>query len=259
MVKEYGVSVRNACRAVRLPRSCFYAPAAVRDDAEIIEKIEAYVRENPRHGFDKLYPTLRGDGCGKTRLYRVYCQLKLNLKRRGKRRLPARIKEPLQVPAVPNSVWSIDFMADALWNGRRFRTFNVLDDFNREALRIEIDTSLPARRIVRALDELIEIRGKPDMLRMDNGPELISAELEAWARHHGIRLLFIQPGKPNQNAYIERFNRTYRNEVLDCYVFETLEEVRRMTADWLVRYNEQRPHESLGNLSPRQYLMARSA
>jgi putative transposase len=258
MVKEYGVSVRNACRAVRLPRSCYYAPVPVRDDAHVIEKIEAYVRENPRHGFDKLYPTLRSRGCGKTRLYRVYRQLKLNLKRRGKRRLPARIKVPLRVPATPNAVWSIDFMADALWNGRRFRTFNVLDDFNREALRIEIDTSLPARRIVRALDELIEIRGKPEMLRMDNGPELISAELEAWARKHGIRLLFIQPGKPNQNAYIERFNRTYRNEVLDCYVFETLEEVRRMTADWLVRYNEQRPHESLGNLSPRQYLMTRS-
>lgn len=259
MVKEYGISVRNACRAVRLPRSCYYAPAAVRDDAEVIDRIEAYVRENPRQGFDKLYPALRRPGCGKTRLYRVYCQLKLNLKRRGKRRLPSRIKEPLQAPAVPNAVWSIDFMADSLWNGRRFRTFNVLDDFNREALRIEIDTSLPARRIVRALTELIEIRGKPLMLRMDNGPELISADLESWARQHGVRLHFIQPGKPNQNAYIERFNRSYRNEVLDCYVFETLDEVRRMTADWLVRYNEQRPHESLGNLSPRQYLMARSA
>ena len=259
MVNEYSVSVRNACRAVRLPRSCYYAPAPQRDDGEVITLIEGYIRENPRHGFDKMYAAVRTKGYGKSRLYRVYRQLKLNLKRRGKRRLPARIKAPLQVPATPNAVWSIDFMADALWNGRRFRTFNVLDDFNREALRIEIDTSLPARRIVRALTELIEIRGRPAALRMDNGPELISADLETWARQHAVELRFIQPGKPNQNAYIERFNRTYRDEVLDCYVFETLDEVRRMTADWLVRYNHHRPQESLGNLSPRQYLMARCA
>jgi putative transposase len=145
-----------------------------------------------------------------------------------------------------------------LWSGRRFRTFNVIDDFNREALRIEIDTSLPARRVVRALDELIEIRGKPAGLRMDNGPELISDELEKWARRHGIERRVIQPGRPMQNGLIERFNRTYREEVLNCYVFETLGEVRRMTADWITRYNEIRPHESLGNLAPRQYRMAQS-
>jgi len=125
-------------------------------------------------------------------------------------------------------------------------------------LRIEIDTSLPARRIVRALDELVEVRGKPAGLRMDNGPELISDQLEQWARRHGIERRFIQPGRPMQNGLIERFNRTYREEVLDCYVFETLGEVRRMTADWIPRYNEIRPHESLGDLAQRQYLMAQS-
>ena len=122
---------------------------------------------------------------------------------------------------------------DALWSGRRFRTFNVFDDYNREVLRIETDTSLPARRIVRALDELVEMRGKPVGLRMDNGPELISDELEKWARRHRIECRFIQPGRPMQNGLIERFNRTYRAEVLDCCVFETLGEVRRMTTDWI--------------------------
>lgn len=258
MVEGHGISVRQACQTVRLSRSRYYAPVARRDDTRVIEALEAYVKENPRHGFDKLYPVLRRQGVGKSRLYRVYRQLGLNLKRRGKRRLPARIRVPLQVPAVLNAVWSADFMADALWNGRRFRTFNVLDDFNREALRIEIDTSLPARRVVRALDELVELRGCPRTLRIDNGPELISAELESWAKRRGVELRFIQPGKPNQNAFIERFNRTYRNEVLDCYVFETLEEVRRMTADWITRYNEQRPHESLGDRPPREFLMAQS-
>ncbi len=136
-------------------------------------------------------------------------------------------------------------MADALWSGRRFRTFNVMDDFNREVLRIEIDTNLPARRIVRALDELVELRGKPAALRLDNGPELISEELEKWARRQGIERRFIQPGRPMQNGYVERLNRTYRQEVLNCYVFETLGEVRRMTAEWITRYNEIRSHESL--------------
>jgi putative transposase len=258
MVQEHGLSIRRACQAARLARSAFYVPRRPRDDGPIITAIEGFVRDNPRQGFDKLYPVLRAPGRGKCRLYRVYRALRLNIRRRGKRRLPARIKTPLLIPAQPNEIWSADFMADALWSGRRFRTFNVIDDFNREALRIEIDTSLPARRIVRALDELIELRGKPAGLRMDNGPELISDELERWARRHGIERRFIQPGKPMQNGLIERFNRTYREEVLDCYVFETLGEVRRMTADWITRYNEIRPHESLGNVAPRQYLMAQS-
>lgn len=258
MTNEHGLSVRQACQTARLARSAFYAPARPRDDGPVIAAIEGYVRDNPRHGFDKLYPALRGEGFGKCRLYRVYRALRLNLKRKGKRRLPARVKAPLMVPLRPNEVWSVDFMSDALWSGRRFRTFNVLDDFNREALGIEIDTSLPAARVVRALDQLIESRGRPRVLRSDNGPEFISEALTRWAERHGVERRFIQPGRPMQNGYIERFNRTYREEVLDCYVFETLGEVRRMTADWLVRYNEQRPHESLGNLAPRQYLMAKS-
>lgn len=258
MVAEHGMSVRQACRAACLARSAYYAPPRPRDDRQIIAAIEGYIGVNPTQGFDKLYPAVRGPGLGKCRLYRVYKALRLNLKRRGKRRLPARVRTPLVIPAQPNEVWSADFMADALWSGRRFRTFNVIDDFNREALRIEIDTSLPARRVVRALDELIEIRGKPAGLRMDNGPELISDELEKWARRHGIERRFIQPGKPMQNGLIERFNRTYRQEVLDCYVFETLGEVRRMTEEWQRRYNEERRHESLGNLTPRQYLIAKS-
>ena len=258
MVNEHALSVRQACRTARLARSAFYAPRRLRDDGPIIAAIEGYVHDNPRHGFDKLYPSVRSQGFGKCRLYRVYRALRLNIKRRGKRRLPDRVKMPLVIPERANEVWSADFMSDALWSGRRFRTFNVIDDFNREALRIEIDTSLPARRIVRALDELVEIRGRLAGLRMDNGPELISDELEKWARRHGVERRFIQPGRPMQNGLIERFNRTYREEVLDCYVFETLAEVRRMTADWINRYNEIRPHESLGNIAPRPYLMAKS-
>src|SRR5688572_16497691 len=114
-------------------------------------------------------------------------------------------------------------MADALWSGRRFRTFNVNDDFNRESMKIEIDSSLPSTRVIRALDELIEVRGAPKRLRLDNGPEFISDALKQWARHHRVELVHIQPGKPTQNAYIERFNRTFHTEILDRFVFTTLD------------------------------------
>lgn len=144
-------------------------------------------------------------------------------------------------------------MSDALSNSRTFRTLNVIDDYNREALWIEVDTSIPAERVVRVLEQLIDWRGKPASIRMDNGPELISHRLESWAKEKHIELLHIQPGKPAQNAYIERFNRTYREEVLDAYLFDDLQEVRYITEHWLEEYNTIRPHEALQGLPPRQF------
>jgi putative transposase len=260
LVDEHGLSMRLACRTIRATRSAVYRPAPRPRDEAVVAAIGSYIGENPTHGFDKLCSSFHrcrtNHPWGKTRLLRVYRAMKLNLPRRGRKRLPARVREPLTIPIAPNQVWSADFMADQLWSGRRFRTFNVMDDYNREALRIEIDISLPAARVIRALDEIIEARGKPQQLRLDNGPELVSDALAEWSKRRGVRLHFIQPGKPTQNALIERFNRTVRTEVLDCYLFTTLGEVRRMTADWLRRYNEDRPHESLGNLTPREYLVA---
>jgi putative transposase len=146
-------------------------------------------------------------------------------------------------------------MTAALWNGRHFRTFNVLDEFSREALHIEVDTSLPAARVVRALDELLELRGKPQRIRLDNGPELVSQTLAQWAQENGVELMFTQPGKSTQNAYIERFNRSYRTEVLNCYVFESLYEVRQLTEDGMYRYNHEHPHEALGRIPPVAFRM----
>lgn len=185
------------------------------DDSGAIDFIQRYVALNPRHGFGLLYASARyqEQPWGKSVLWRVYCQLKLNLPRRGKKRLPLRIKQPLEASPKPNQGWSCDFMSDALWSGRRFRTFNVIDEFNRECLRIEIDTGLPAARVVRALDELVQIRGAPRTIRLDNGPEFIAQVLTQWAQSKGIELNHIPPGKPTQNAYVERFNRTYRGGV----------------------------------------------
>ena len=187
------------------------------------------------------------------RIYRVYIQMRLNIRRRAKRRLPARIREALFIPEGPNEVWSIDFMSDALVDGRKFRVLNVIDDFNRESLAIEVDTSLPSRRVIRVLERIIARRGKPTCLRTDNGPEFISHLLQDWCETGGIRLVYIQPGKPTQNAYIERKNGTMRRGLLNAYLFYSLGEVRLMAEEWQLDYNTERPHKSLGYLSPVKY------
>jgi len=164
------MSQRKACVSSGIARSTLRYCHKQSDDSGVIQFIEAYMATNPRHGFGLLYASARyqGQPWGKTVLWRAYCQLRLNLPRRGKKRLPARLKQKLDAGEQPNQGWSCDFMADALWSGRKFRTFNVIDEFNREGLRIEIDTSLPASRVIRALDELVEVRGAPLSIRLDN-------------------------------------------------------------------------------------------
>jgi putative transposase len=177
----------------------------------------------------------------------------LNLHRKPKQRLPARAAQALVVPGQPDQTWSLDFMSDSLSNGRTFRTLNVIDDFNREALWIEVDTSLPAERVVQVLERLLFERAAPRQIRVDNGPELIAQRLESWAEQKQIKLTHIQPGKPSQNAYIERFNRTFREDVLDAYLFDDLQEVRAIAERWLEDYNAVRPHDALGGLPPYQF------
>lgn len=251
------MSVSRGCQCVGLSRAAYYREPidwATRD-AEVISVLDTLVESHPRWGFWKYFDRLRalGHGWNHKQVYRVYCSLGLNQPRRTKRRLPARERMPLLVPGHPNQVWSADFMSDALYQGPRFRTFNIIDDFNREGLAIEIDTSLRAARILRVMDRLKKERGLPDVLRVDNGPEFLSQILIDWAKDNGVLIQHIQPGKPNQNAYIERFNRTYRNEVLNLYLFRDLDEVREITSRWLVSYNEQRPHDALGGLPPAVY------
>jgi putative transposase len=243
---------------LNLSRSVYRYRADTNRDLPVIMAIQGVLDINPGYGFGKLFKTLRRQGhrWNHKRVYRVYCLLKLNKRRKGKRRLPSRFPEPLAVPAAANCCWSIDFMSDALMCGRRFRTFNVVDDFNREALAIEIDLSLPAPRVIRVLERVSLFRGYPEKLRVDNGPEFISLALADWADENHVMLDFIQPGKPTQNSYIERFNRTYRDELLDLYLFRTLREVRQMTEEWMVRYNNERPHDSLNNMTPAEFLQA---
>lgn len=257
LVAEHGMSVRRACRVARLPQRSWYRPRVdvLAGDAQVIDALQRVIARHGRWGFWKCFRRLRLDGHGwnHKRVWRVYCALKLNLPRRTKKRLPLRERQTLEVPAQANRLWSMDFMADTLYGGRRFRTFNVLDEGVRECLAIEIDTSLRAERVIRVLEQLRQWRGLPQAIRCDNGPEYTAQVLIDWCQQHRIALRYIQPGKPNQNAYIERFNKTYRTEVLNAYLFDDLDQVREITDTWLTRYNDERPHESLGNLPPSLY------
>jgi putative transposase len=174
----------------------------------------------------------------------------LNLPRRTKKRIP---KMPLIAPTEANSMWALDFMYDTLHYGKPFRTLNVIDESNREVLAIESDISLPAARVVSMLEQLEEIHGLPKAIRLDNRSELRSAIFMGWCESKGIELKFILPEKPSQNAFIECFNKTYRHEVLNAYLFKNLGEVRDITESWITIYNEERPHRSLGRIPPRSY------
>ncbi len=183
--------------------------------------------------------------------------MNLHIRRRPKRRLPDRIKLPLMVPTGANQCWSLDFMSDALTDGRKFRVLNIIDDFNRESLQIEVDTSLPARRVQRVLDNVVAQRGLPGNIRSDNGPEFISHLMEQWCEDNKVSWHYIQPGKPTQNAFIERQNGSMRRELLNAYQFDSLKEVRAMCSEWQRDYNSERPHKALGYLSPVTYAKRR--
>jgi len=190
------------------------------------------------------------------RVYRIYKQLELNLRIKPRKRIKRDKPEALSVPIAINQVWSMDFMSDSLGTGRTIRTFNVVDDYNRECLGIEIDYSLPSRRVIQSLEHLIEWRGKPKALRCDNGPEYISQTLRDWAQARDIELMYIQPGKPTQNTYIERFNRTARNEWLNMHIFDSIDQAQSLATQWMWVYNNERPHSAIGGVPPRKLLEA---
>jgi putative transposase len=230
-----------------------------KDDTELQDALTALTTKHVAIGYWQCCYRLwnKGYGWNHKRIYRVYTAMKLNIRRRAKKRLPERVKQALVVPSAPNQVWSIDFMSDSLVDGRKFRLLNIIDDFNRESLAVEVDTSLPSLRVIRVLDRLVSQRGKPANIRCDNGPEFISHKLEEWCndKTRQITLQFIQPGKPMQNAYIERKNGSMRRELLNAYLFSSLAEVRCLSEEWRIDYNEERPHKSLGYLSPSTYAL----
>ena len=257
-VAHHAISIRLACLAFKVSESCYrYQPVLADENREIADWLLRITASQRNWGFGLCFLYLRnvkGFGWNHKRVYRIYRELELNLRIKPRKRLVRAKPEALAVPAQPNLCWSMDFMHDQLSDGRSVRLFNVIDDFNREALCIEVDFSLPASRVKRALEQVIAWRGKPAMIRCDNGPEYISEELKRWAEKQEIRLGYIQPGNPQQNAYIERFNRTVRYDWLGHYLFESLEELQVFATEWQWIYNHERPNMALGGYTPKQYL-----
>jgi putative transposase len=258
VVKKQNTSIRSACEAFSLSQSCFRYQTKLSSENDLIAdwllKLTAN-RQNWGFGLCFLYlRNVKGYGWNHKRVYRIYRELELNLRIKPRRRLVREKPCPLSIPLSINQTWSIDFMHDQLSDGRSFRTFNVIDDFNREGLCIEVDFSLPSERVIRALDQVIEWRGKPNIIRCDNGPEYISHKLQEWAKIHNITLEYIQPGNPQQNAYIERYNRTVRYEWLAQYIFDSIDEVQDFATSWLWTYNNDRPNMGIGGITPIQKL-----
>jgi len=247
--------VTTACDTATISRGSYYYQPKSHDDDEVKQQLELAIDKRPRRGFPKIFDAIRRQGYrwNHKKVYRVYRENEFQLKSRKKQRLHCLERKPMPRSNGVNEVWSIDFMSDSLSDGRRFRTFNVLDDFNRESLTIEIDSSLPSARVIRSLEIIGSERGFPKYIRSDNGPEFISRSFRKFCCEHRIRHRRIEPGKPQQNSFIERFNRSYREDVLDMHAFRNLGQVRELSLDWQIEYNHDRGHASLGGKSPVEY------
>jgi putative transposase len=253
---KYHMSERRACRALGFGRSSCQYRSRRCEPAELVATLHELAAERPRFGYRRLCVLLRrrGHAVNHKRVYRLYRAAGLAVRRRRRKRVAAGLRRPLVVPTRPNERWSMDFVSDAFDGGRGFRILNVVDDFTRECLAAEVDTSLPGLRVARVLDEIAERRGAyPASIVVDNGPEFTGRDLDAWAYRRGVELRFIRPGKPVENAFVESFNGRLRDECLNQHWFVSLRDARERIRDWRIDYNTERPHSALGNLPPAQY------
>ena len=252
---SFALSERRACRLLELSVSSFRYKSRSASIEGLRERLIALARERPRFGYRRLHVLLRREGyeINHKRVHRLYRREDLMVRRKARKRIAAGKRVPLPPPSRVNERWSLDFVSDQLADGRVYRTLNVVDDFTRECRAIEVDTSLTGARVARVLNELCAEHGKPKAVVMDNGPELTSKALDAWAYRQGVELRFIQPGKPIQNAFVESFNGKFRDECLSEHWFASLGEARQVIEDWRIDYNQFRPHSSLDELTPEQF------
>jgi putative transposase len=255
-VQSFGLSTRRACNLVDLWRASFSYQRKTDDDEAIRLRLKELAEQRRRFGCHRLHVILKREGLviNHKRTERIYMEegLSLRLKKRKKKVAMARVRLP--EPERVNQRWSMDFVSDSLVTGRRFRALTILDDFSRECLAIEVDTSIGGARVVNVLERLAEIRGLPEVITLDNGPEFAGKAMDEWAYNRGVKLNFIRPGKPVENAYIESFNGKLRDECLNQNWFITLRHGRETIETWRIDYNEFRPHSSLGDLSPLEYV-----
>ena len=252
---HHRLSQRRACRLLSLDRSSARYQSRGRPQTDLRHRLRVLAAQNTRFGYRRLTTLLRREGqpVNHKRVYRLYRLDALSIRRRKRKRVAptARIAQP--APQRRGQIWSMDFMHDTLASGRRFRTLNLIDTYTRECLAIEVDTSLSGTRVTQMLDRVIAEQGKPECIRVDNGPEFAGQVLDSWAYTQGVRLAFIEPGKPMQNGYIESFNGKFRDECLNQHWFLNLEDARTIIEDWRQHYNTIRPHSALGNRTPAEF------
>lgn len=259
--ESWSISERRSCVLATVRRSSLRYRSRRVEDPRVLARLLELAALYPRYGYPMLTKKLRREGLlvNIKRIRRLYLREGLKIRSKPRKKLVAAApRERSVAPEVPNRRWSMDFMRDALWSGKAFRTFNVLDDGSREALRIEVDFSLTAERVVRVLDEITEERSYPEEIVVDNGPEFISKVLDAWSARHGVQLRFIRPGKPVENCFVESFNGTFRKDCLDAHWFEDLGHARRVIEAWRHDYNHDRPHSGVGDLAPAEFAALRS-
>lgn len=254
-MEAHGLSERRACRLTRLDRSTFQYRKRVDSDDGLRRRLRELAGERRRFGYRRLGILLAREGfkVNHKKLYRLYREEGLAVRRRRGRKRALGTRRPILVPDEPNQRWSLDFVSDALADGRRFRLLCIVDDHSREALAVVADTSLSGQRVTRELDALISRRGKPGMIVSDNGTELTSHAVLRWVQETGVEWHYIAPGKPMQNAFVESFNGRLRDECLNEHLFHTLPEARSLIEEWRIDYNTTRPHTSLNGMAPADY------
>jgi putative transposase len=251
-------SQRRACDLLDIHRSVLRYQSR-RDDSALRQRLKALATEYPRYGYSLLHGMLVAEKLvvNPKRTYRIYREEKLQVRTKRRKRLAKRPRVEMGVPDAPNQRWSMDFVSDQLATGRRFRILNIVDDYTRECVLQLVDFSISGERVSRALSELVNTRGLPAQLVSDNGPEFTSKSMFLWAQHSGVKLHFIQPGKPTQNAFVESYNGKFRDACLNEHWFLTLGDARRHIEGWRIHYNTIRPHSSLGNQTPAMFRQTR--
>lgn len=256
LMTEMGLSERRGCRIVGLPRSVHQYRPVANDDATVVDRLKALASQNLRYGYLRLHAVLRREGLvvNRKRTYRLYRQLGLQVRTKKRRKLPRRDRVPIQVPERPMQRWSLDFMGDQLADYRRFRILNIVDDHSKICPGQIVDLSIPGARVARFLDDLALLHGLPEEIVLDNGPEGTSRAMFEWSQKTGVRLRFIEPGKPVQNAFVESFNGRFRDECLNQHWFRSIGHARQKIALWRHHYNTERPHSALGYKSPTEFV-----
>lgn len=251
----HGLTVRRACGLARISCSLYRYRSKRQDCAALKQRIVELAAEKRRYGYRRIHVLLRHEGWTMNwkKTYRLYREAGLTVRRRKRKRIGAFERKPLARPSAVNQSWSMDFIADGLADGRRLRCLAIIDNYSRECLGIEVDTSITGTRVAAVLDRLADYRGLPASITVDHGPEFEGRVLDTWAYLHSVRLSFIRPGKPIENAYVESFNGRFRDECLNEHWFFDIAHARRVIEGWRIEYNTERPHSSLGDLTPEQF------